>query len=222
VIVSCPTCSTHYSHTTASASEIGRCSRCDARFPLASQKPRYIVMPAASTGAPDPLLATGVAETETRVDRQAQRLSPDSAPATALETALEAAPETALETAPLPDPMLPEPTDLDTDEEHGFFGTGMEDEEALFGIDESAPDAGSDVEVDAEAAADEIAEPAVRQPSHPIREALGVFLLSGLGGAAGFHGSMQFGFEPLRAVAVGLAVGLTLGWAWIRWAERKR
>jgi len=210
VIVSCPTCSTHYSHTTESVLEIGRCSRCDARFPLANQKPRYIVMPVDSTGAPDPLLATGLAETETRVDRQARIPSPESAETMALEM------------DPLPDPMLPDPLDVDSDDDDGFFGTGMDDEEALFGIDETAPDHGPDADVDAETAADEVVEPAAARPSHPIREALGVFLLAGVGGAAGFHGSMQFGFEPLRAVAVGLVVGLTLGWAWIRWAERKR
>ncbi len=84
-------------------------------------------------------------------------------------------------------------------------GTQALNDEALVGIDETSTAA---------------AEPAER-PTHPVREALGVFLLAGLGGAAGFHGSLQFGFEPQKAVAAGLAVGLTLGWAWIRWAEHK-
>ena len=196
VIVSCPECSTHYSHADENALELGRCSHCDARFPLSGQKRRYVVMPAVQSGSPDPLLATGLAETQTRVDRPAE--------ATAEGVDFPA----------LPDAPAPEPGDAEDD---GFFGTGMDDDEALFGIDETPTDPPADAgpQVD-------IAEPTERRPDHPVREALGVFLLAGLGGVAGFHGATQFGFEPLKAVAVGLGVGLTLGWAWIRWAERKR
>lgn len=198
MIVSCPTCSTHYSHSDADALQIGRCSRCDTSFALSGQKRRYVVMPAERSGPRDPLLAAGIAETETRVDRPAGTIA---IPA-------------------LPDAVPPGFTDPEDD---GFFGAGMDDDEALFGIDETAADspleadAGSDVET-----ATVVAKPARSRKSHPVREALGVFLLAGLGGAAGFHGSLQFGFQPLKAVAIGLAVGLTLGWAWIRWAERKR
>ena len=93
---------------------------------------------------------------------------------------------------------------------------------------------------------------ASRRSTRPLREAIGVFLLAGLGAAAGYHGSsqydfdplnaigvellqfdfeplnvigvelLQFGFEPWHPIGVGLAAGLTFGWAWIRWAERKR
>ena len=193
MIVSCPTCSTHYSHIAESALEIGRCSRCDARFPLSGQRRRYVVMPAERVGARDPLLAVGLAETRTRVDRQAE--------------------SEALDVPTLPDEA----------QDDGFFGSGMDDDEALFGIDESPTDSAAELVEAAEAAPEAAdAEPATRRPTHPVREAVGVFLLAGLGGAAGFHGSLQFGLEPQKAVGVGLAVGLTLGWAWIRWAERKR
>jgi hypothetical protein len=181
---------------------------------LSGQKRRYIVKPSAPTGTHDPLLATGVAEKQTQVDRQAENATPP-VPSTPAE-------QIAIETAPLPDTMPPEASAAEDD---GFFGTGMEDDEALFGIDEStsAPEVRAVADPVAESDPDNaVAEPVKRRPAHPIREAFGVFLLAGLGGAAGFHGSLQFGFEPLKAVAVGLAVGLTLGWAWIRWAERKR
>jgi len=185
--------------------EIVRCSKCDTRFPLSGQKRRYIVMPATPAGAPDPLLAAGIAEAETRVDRQAEGAAPPG-PAESMQ----------VEMAPLPDAIPPESADAADD---GFFGMAMEDDEALFGIDETSPDPSTAADPGPDTV---LAEQVERRPTHPIREALGVFLLAGLGGAAGFHGSLQFGFEPLRAVAVGLAVGLTLGWAWIRWAERKR
>jgi len=178
------------------------------------QKRRYIVKPSAPTGSPDPLLATGVAETQTRVDRQAESATLTMPPAPSESISVE--------DPPLPDAIPLESTEAEDD---GFFGAGTEDDEALFGIDESSSE--PTVEAVAEPVAaggpdTAVAEPVKSLPMHPIREALGVFLLTGLGGAAGFHGSLQFGFEPLKAVGVGLAVGLTLGWAWIRWAERKR
>jgi hypothetical protein len=155
------------------------------------------------------LLTAGVAETHTQVDRQAESATLSMPPASSGQIAVD--------TAPFPDAIPPAATDAEDD---GFFGTGKEDDEALFGIDESS--SGPAIEAVAEHEPDTAAAQVKQRPLHPIREAFGVFLLAGLGGAAGFHGSLQFGFEPLRAVAVGLAVGLTLGWAWIRWAERKR
>ncbi len=193
MIVSCPACSTQYSHADEGALQIGRCSQCDERFTLSGQKRGYTVMPAVRSGSPDPLLATGLAETQTQVDVQAETVALPTLSKSVQDVNFPA----------LPDAIVPEPGDVEND---GFLGTGMDDEEALVGIDETSTAA---------------AEPAERRPTHPVREALGVFLLAGLGGAAGFHGSLQFGFEPLKAVAVGLAVGLTLGWAWIRWAEHK-
>jgi len=195
VIVSCPACSTHYSHACEDVLQIGRCSQCDTRFPLSGQKRRYVVTPAVSSGSPDPLLAAGVAETQTAVDLPAETVALPSLTESMQETGFPAPPE---------------------GEDDGFFGTGMDDDEALFGVD----DPSTDLPVDAAPETDD-AEPAEIRPAHPVREAIGVFLLAGLGGAAGIHGSLQFGFEPLKAIAIGLAVGLTLGWAWIRWAERK-
>ena len=190
VIVSCPTCSTHYSHAGEGVLQIGRCSQCDARFPLSGQKRRYIVMTAVRSGPADPLLAAGLAETQTQVDVQAQTV--------ALPTLSRSMQD--VDFPPLPDEIVPKP----------------DDDEAFFGSDDPATASPTDPGPQADPA-----EPAEHGPIHPVREAFGVFLLAGLGGAAGFHGSLQFGFEPLKAVAVGLAVGLTLGWAWIRWAERK-
>ncbi len=209
MIVSCPTCSTHYSHLAESPLELGRCSKCDTRFPLSAQKRRYVVMPAAPANVPDPLLAAGAAE-QTQLDLPTERAG---APATELPAG-----RFVDEPAELPAPSAPATEDADED---GFFGTGMNDDEALFGIDDGDPaEQAARAAAPASAAAERPIEE--RKPTHPIREALGVFLLAGLGGAAGFHGSSQFGFEPLNAVAAGLGVGLTLGWAWIRWAERKR
>lgn len=198
MIVSCPTCSTHYSHTAESALEIGRCSQCDARFPVSGQKRRYVVMPAVTPVTPDPLLAAGLAETQTRVDRQAENEAPD-----------------------LPAPADGIPSEPSGGQDDEFFDGGMDDDDALFEVDEAAAESPSVDPVEA-APDDPEPAPATRRPSHPVREAIGVFLLAGLGGAAGFQGSLQFGLEPQKAVGVGLAVGLTLGWAWIRWAERKR
>lgn len=203
MIVSCPACSTHYSHGDEEALQIGRCSQCDTRFSLSGQKRRYIVMPALSPDSPDPLLAAGLAETQTHVDLPAETVALPT-PSRSMQDA---------DFPVLPDATAPESTDAEDD---GFFGAGMDDDEALFGVDDTSTDPPADA--DPEPAA---AEPAEFRPTHPVREAFGVFLLAGLGGAAGFHGSLQFGFEPLKAVAIGLAVGLTLGWAWIRWAERK-
>ncbi len=198
MIVSCPTCSTHYSHSEEDVMQLGRCSRCDKQFPLSGRKRRYVVMPAVRSGAADPLLASGLAETETQVDRRP-------------ETAASPADVSVPRDFPLPETPVPP-----AGEDDGFFGAGTDDDEALFGIDETAESRAE------ETVAERPARPRKSRPTHPFREAFGVFLLGGLGGAAGFQGSTQFGFEPLDAVAAGLAVGLTLGWAWIRWAERKR
>ena len=208
MIVSCPTCSTHYSHGGESALEMGRCSRCDTRFPLSGQKRRYVVMPAVPADTPDPLLAAGAAE-QIQLDLPAEPTGPP--------------------TREMPDePFGPEPVELpgpsaregDDAEDDGFFGAGMDDDEALFGIEEDGPLDGAETSTGAGPTV--VAGVTVgREPRHPIREAFGVFLLAGLGAAAGFHGSTEFGFQPQNAVAVGLGVGLTLSWAWIRWAERK-
>jgi len=200
VIVTCPGCSTHYSHEHEDTPQIGRCSQCDERFALSGVKRSYVVRPAVASGPPtDPLLVAALAETETFVDRPATAAGP-SAPPASME----------IHDFPIEGP------DRIGDEDGGFFGTSMEDDEEIFGM-EGAPDAGAEPQ---EAPSDE--ELATHRPVHPIREALGVFLLAGLGGAAGFHGSMRFGFEPLKAITFGLGLGLTFGWAWIRWAERKR
>lgn len=206
MIVSCPTCSTHYSHGGEGALEMGRCSRCDTRFPLSAPKRRYVVMPASPADRPDPLLAAGAAE-QIQLDLPAEPSGP------------------ALHDAP-GEPFSPEPVELpapsawerDDADDDGFFGTGMDDDEALFGIDGDGP---VEQETPAATAAAAVAATKADRGQHPIREACGVFLLAGLGAAAGFHGSTEFGFEPQNAVAVGLGVGLTLSWAWIRWAERK-
>ena len=127
--------------------------------------------------------------------------------------------------------------DADGDEGSGFFN-------AEIGKDDRPRQAGPD--------AAKPAPKASRRSTRPLREAIGVFLLAGLGAAVGYHGSLQygfdpwnaigvellqfgfeplnaigvellqFGFEPWHAIGVGLASGLTFGWAWIRWAERKR
>lgn len=196
MIVSCPACSAHYSHAAVGVLQMGRCSQCDARFPLSGQKRRYIVKPAVRSGSPDPLLAAGLAETQTRVDVQAETV--------AFPTRSKSMQDA--DFPPLPEEIVSESGAAEDD---GFFGIGTDDDEAFLGTDEPSTGPPTDTE------------PADRRPIPPVREALGVFLLAGLGGAAGFHGSLQFGFEPLKAVAVGLVVGLTLGWAWIRWAERK-
>ena len=199
VIVSCPGCSTHYSHEVEGVLQIGRCSQCDERFPLAAIRRRYVVMPATPAGPADPLLAAGLAATRAQVDRPVDVPAPPAEPL-----------------PPTEDPTAPAAAETDADDD-AFFGAGFDDDEALFGADEAT--------VDPAEAAEEQAAPVERGrrcPTHPVREALGVFLLAALGAAAGFHGGLQFGFEPLKAVAVGLTVGLTLGWAWIRWAERKR
>jgi hypothetical protein len=190
VIVTCPGCSTHYSHAQEDTPQIGRCSQCDETFALTRPKRRYVVRPAVASAPGDPLLAAGLAETAALVDRPAADLGFP------------------------PDFPLDAPAG---EEEDGFFGPGMGDDEALFGF-EAGPDADAEAQqVDAQ---DD--EAPARRPAHPVREALGVFLLAGLGGAAGFHGSLQFGIEPAKAIGFGLALGLTFGWAWIRWAERRR
>ena len=113
--------------------------------------------------------------------------------------------------APVVAAPAPQSESGDTD----YFASGTDDEMALFGFDvEPEEDEQEDVEPQADVRPD--------RPAHPVREALGVFLLAGLGGAAGFEGSLKFGVEPVEAIAMGLGMGLTLGWAWIRWAERKR
>jgi hypothetical protein len=198
VIVTCPGCSTHYSHAQEDTPQIGRCSQCDERFALSGLKRRYVVRPAVASGPPaDPLLVAALAETETLVDRPAEVSAFPT-----LSGSME-----------IPDFPI-EGAERIGDEDDGFFSSSL-DEEALFGIERA-----TDADVDPQKAAAD--EPAVHRPAHPIREALGVFLLAGLGGAAGFHGSLRFGIEPLKAICLGLGLGLTFGWAWIRWAERKR
>jgi hypothetical protein len=119
-----------------------------------------------------------------------------------------------------PDPSLqpaPEPSVWsDPAADEGFFGNSLGDDEALFGMDdagETTPSA---------PAPEEAQETAKARPVHPMRETAAVFLLAGLGAAAGYQGSIEFGFELINAIGVGLGVGITFGWAWIRWAERKR
>lgn len=120
---------------------------------------------------------------------------------------------------PLPQPL--ETTAMDSSPAPGasemdYFESGSDDDMALFGFDGEASEISEIEETSAES------ETQRQRPAHPVREALGVFLLAGLGGAAGFQGSIKFGVEPVNALAMGLGLGLTLGWAWIRWAERKR
>jgi len=201
MIVCCPGCSTHYTHSEENALQMGRCSQCDERFPLTRPKRSYVLMPAGSA-AGDPLLVAGLAASEDQVDRQAAAAESDMLPPT---VEMPASPDDDLMPAPAPD----------ADDDSGFFSADMDDDQALFGMDEDEPQPAE------EAAAEPQAERS-KGPAHPVREALGVFLLAGLGAAAGYHGSLQFGFEPLNAIGVGLAAGITFGWAWIRWAERKR
>ena len=191
---------------------LARCSKCDESFSLETPRASYLIRDLApnvgqiQSPQPDPLLAEGMPTSE-QIDRPAiDSIAP-------VEAAM-----------PIPEPEIaPQPSDFpdepsEGDEDDGFFSDGMDDDEALFGMDESAEATASDADVEV----DEAAAERPRTPAHPVREALGVFLLSGLGGAAGFQGSLQFGFEPLNAIGVGLGAGLTFGWAWIRWAERKR
>jgi len=248
VIVSCPGCSTHYQHQMEPHQHTGRCSRCDETFSLENQRPGYVVQPVdRMANTPDPLLAAAM-DASQQLDRpplESLHSAMDSAPAD-MPLDLESAPsedsydpidEISAQSEPFPkmEPLsdLGEQDSLDPvdslepleeegdDEDSSFFGSGIDDDEALFGMDdeERALEAGV-----AEGELEECAEGAAvaSRPSHPVRETIGVFLLSGLGGAAGFQGSLQFGFEPLNAIGVGLGAGLTLGWAWIRWAERRR
>ena len=186
MIVSCPGCSTHYSHREDDALRIGRCSECDETFALSAPKRRYVVMPAVTSGRHDPLFAAGLAETRTQVDR------------------------------PAGTDGFPTMSDSMQVEDEGSFGSEFNDDEALYGTEETSQEGAEANEADADADA------ATRRPANPIRELLGVFILTGLGAAVGYHGSLEFGFAPLNAISAGLGLGLIFGWAWIRWAERKR
>ena len=188
MIVSCPACATHYHHVDEGSVITARCSQCDEAFPLEGQKRRYVVT-SDPTPQTDPLLTAALDVTAPLVDR--------------------------------PDPsLIPQPSEVDdtaTAADEGFFGDSLGDDEALFGMEDSADSADSDP-----AAAEEAESPRKSRPAHPVRETAAVFLLAGLGAAAGYQGSIEFGFELLNAIGVGLGVGITFGWAWIRWAERKR
>jgi hypothetical protein len=192
MIVSCPACETHYHHAHQGAHQTGRCSQCDETFPLEGAHRRYLVTPAQTSAQADPLLATGLEETAAMVDRP----DPSLMPGPAADFDASVAPDRAVD--------------------DGFFGSSMGDDEALFGMDEAADEAAAEPDFEA------VAEAVPSRPNHPVRETAAVFLLAGLGAAVGYQGSIEFGFELLNAIGVGLGVGITFGWAWIRWAERKR
>jgi hypothetical protein len=78
-------------------------------------------------------------------------------------------------------------------------------------------------EVSADRAAAPVLEPAQPQTRHrPLRGLLVAVLLASIGTAAGYYGALEQQLDPLRWAPVGAAVGLVFGWAWVRWAARRR
>jgi len=71
----------------------------------------------------------------------------------------------------------------------------------------------------AEAAPAPVAAP--REASAGPDGGLIAILLGATGLAAGYHGALWQQAEPLTGAAIGGVIGLSLGWAWIRWVNRK-
>lgn len=230
MMISCPSCRTRYKMPvqTSPTTTQAHCSRCDERFPLASERSAYRISQATGEAAPgaggmalkigldDPTLATQVSNSALAA----------AGTADAMTYRVVAQPDSA-EVPPVADPSdSPSETvalpNLTPEQLAGPMPGGTAD--ALLGSDDAAT-IGEDVGSTPTGSGAQREETPVgfvkpRNRVNGFRETLIALLGASAGAAGGYYGAPYLNGDMMTWTAAGCAVGLVVGWVWIRSMSR--